>query len=74
MERVSGITFQPIRNIRFAVSHSERTDLADPGYLLPEEYRLGNRVVKGSRSESEIAARFIKRLENLSPQAKAKGA
>ena len=60
-------------NVRFAVSHSERTDLSEPAYLLPKEHQLDNVVVTGSLSENELAALFIKQKEAMSGQAKARG-
>lgn len=73
MARKSSIHFQPVTRISFAVSHSERTELSEPSYLLPEEYRLSNSVVEGSLSESEIVALFAEQKEKLSGQAKARG-
>ena len=60
-------------NVRFAVSHSERTDLSEPAYLLPKEHQLDNVVVTGSLSENELAALFIKQKEAMTGQAKARG-
>lgn len=73
-ERKSGVTFKPVTNVRFAVSHDERTDLLDAEYLLPSQYRLGNLVIPGSMSENDIADLHITRTANMSGQAKAKGA
>lgn len=73
-ERKSGVTFKNVSNVRFAVSHDERTDLLDAEYLLPRQYRLGNRVITGSMSENQMASLQIARNANMSSQAKAKGA
>lgn len=72
MTRKSSIHFKPVSNVRFAVSHAERTDLSEPEYLLPEEYRLDNVVVAGSLSENEIAALFEKEKAGMTGQAKAR--
>jgi hypothetical protein len=73
MTRKSSIHFKPVTNVRFAVSHSERTDLSEPGYLLPKEHQLDNIVVASSLSEQELAAMFIKQQEGMTGQAKARG-
>ena len=73
MPRKSSVHFKPVSNVRFAVSHSERTDLSEPAYLLPKEHQLDNVVVTGSLSENELAALFIKQKEAMSGQAKASG-
>ena len=73
MPRKSSVHFKPVSNVRFAVSHSERTDLSEPAYLLPKEHQLDNVVVTGSLSENELAALFIKQKEAMSGQAKARG-
>ena len=73
MPRKSSIHFVQVTNIQFAVSHSERTELSEPGYLLPEEHRLPNVVVDGSLSEDDLAALFIQKKEGMSGQAKARG-
>ena len=70
MPRKSSIHFKPVENVRFAVSHSERTDLSAPSYLLPKEHQLDNIVVAGSLSEDELAALFIQQKERMSRQAK----
>lgn len=74
MSRKSSIHFKPVSNVRFAVSHSERTDLSEPAYLLPKEHQLNNVVVAGSLSENELAALFIQQKEGMSRQAKTAGA
>lgn len=74
MPRKSSIHFQPVTNIRFAVSHSERTDLSEPAYLLPKKHQLPNIVVSGSLSENELAAMFIRQKEGMTRQAKTAGA
>lgn len=74
MPRKSSIHFKPVANVRFAVSHSERTDLSEPAYLLPKEHQLNNVVVAGSLSENELAALFIQQKEGMSRQAKTAGA
>lgn len=73
MLRKSSVHFQPVKNIRFAVSHSERTDLSEPAYLLPKEHQLGNVVVAGSLLENELAALFIQQKAVMTGQAKARG-
>jgi len=73
MPRKSSIHFKPVSNVRFSISHSERTDLSEPAYLLPKEYQLGNVIVPGSLSENELAARFIQQKEGMSRQAKTAG-
>ena len=73
MPRKSSVHFKPVRNVRFAVSHSERTDLSEPGYLLPKEHQLPNVVVDGSLSENDLAALFIQQKERMTGQAKARG-
>lgn len=74
MSRKSSIHFQPVSNVRFAVSHSERTDLSEPAYLLPKEHQLDNILVAGSLSENELSALFIQQKEGMSRQAKTAGA
>lgn len=74
MPRKSSIHFKPVTNVRFAVSHSERTDLSEPAYLLPKEHQLGNVVVAGSLSENELSSLFIQQKEGMSRQAKTAGA
>jgi hypothetical protein len=71
--RKSSIHFAPVTNIKFAVSHSERTELSEPGYLLPKEHQLPNILVDGSLSENELAELFIKQKECMTGQAKARG-
>lgn len=73
MPRKSSIHFKPVSNVRFAVSHSERTDLSEPAYLLPKEHQLANVVVAGSLSENDLAALFIQQKEGMTGQAKARG-
>lgn len=73
MPRKSSIHFKPVSNVRFAVSHSERTDLSEPAYLLPKEHQLSNVVVAGSLSENELAALFIQQKAGMTGQAKARG-
>jgi hypothetical protein len=73
MPRKSSIHFKPVTNVRFAASHSERTDLSEPGYLLPKEHQLDNIIIAGSMSEQELAAMFIKQQEGMTGQAKARG-
>ena len=73
MPRKSSIHFAPVTNIKFAVSHSERTELSEPGYLLPKEHQLPNIVVAGSLSETDLAELFIKQKESMTGQAKARG-
>ena len=73
MQRKSSVHFKPVTNIKFAASHSERTDLSEPAYLLPKEHQLDNVIVDGSLSENELAALFIKQKEAMTGQAKARG-
>jgi hypothetical protein len=73
MPRKSSIHFKPVSNVRFAVSHSERTDLSEPAYLLPEEHQLDNVIVSGSLSENDLAALFIQQQAGMTGQAKARG-
>lgn len=73
MTRKASIHFKPVKNVRFAVSHSERTDLSEPGYLLPKEHQLENIVVAGSLSEEELSAIFIRQKAGMTGQAKARG-
>jgi hypothetical protein len=73
MQRKSSIHFASVTNIKFAVSHSERTELSEPGYLLPKEHQLPNIVVAGSLSETDLAELFIKQKESMTGQAKARG-
>jgi len=72
MPRKSSIHFKPVSNVRFAVSHAERTDLSEPAYLLPQELRLANVVIAGSLSENEISALFEKERAGMTGQAKAR--
>lgn len=44
-ERISGLTFRPVRNARFALGHSSRSWPKEPSYLLPPAHRLPNRLV-----------------------------
>ena len=74
MARKASINFKPVANINFAISHSERTELSEPGYLLPKEHRLPNIVVAGSLSEKDLVALFLNRKESMSRQAKRAGA
>ena len=73
MSRKSSIHFKPVSNIRFAVSHSERTDLSEPAYLLPKEHQIDNIIVAGSLSENDLAALFIRQKDGMSRQAKTAG-
>jgi hypothetical protein len=73
MPRKSSVHFKPVSNVRFAVSHSERTDLSEPEYLLPKEYQLHNVIIEGSLSESELATLFIHQKLGMTGQAKARG-
>ena len=74
MARKASINFKPVANIHFAISHSERTELSEPGYLLPKEHQLPNIVVSGSLSEADLTALFMTRKESMSRQAKRAGA
>lgn len=72
-ERISGLTFKPVKNVRHAVSHAERTELCDASYLLEAEDRLANSVVFGGGRENEITELFYKREAGMSRQAKRAG-
>jgi hypothetical protein len=73
MSRKSSIHFKPVSNIRFAVSHSERTDLSEPAYLLPKEHQLANILIPDSLPENDLAALFIQQQTGMSRQAKTAG-
>jgi len=73
MTRKSSIHFQPVTNASFSVSHSERTDLSEPAYLLPKEYQLGNQIIDGSLPEVDIALMFARAKDAMTGQAKARG-
>jgi hypothetical protein len=73
MTRKASIHFQPVTNASFSVSHSERTDLSEPAYLLPKEYQLGNQVIDGSLPEVDIALMFARAKDAMTGQAKARG-
>ena len=73
MSRKSSIHFKPVSNVRFAVSHSERTDLSEPAYLLPKEYQLANILIPDSLPENDLAALFIQQQTGMSRQAKTAG-
>lgn len=70
MTRLSSIHFEPINDIRQAVSHSERTDLSEPKYLLPAKHRLPNIILPDSMSENLISEMFIKQQARMSRQAR----
>jgi hypothetical protein len=72
--RKSSIHFKSVESISFAISHAERTELTEPGYLLPQKHRLGNSVVDGSLSEAALKNVFEKRKAGLSRQARTAGA
>lgn len=69
-ERISGLTFEPVVNVRHAVSHAERTELCEASYLLNPEDRLDNCVVFGGGRENEITELFFARQAGMSRQAK----
>ena len=69
-ERISGLTFEPVMNVRHAVSHAERTELCEASYLLKPEDRLANCVVFGGGRENEITELFYAREAAMSRQAK----
>ena len=69
--RKASINFQQVHNISFAISHSERTGLSEPSYLLPEEFRLGNYIVAGSESEKDLKLIYNELQSNMTRQAKA---
>lgn len=72
-ERISGLTFEPVVNVRHAVSHAERTELCEASYLLNPEDRLDNCVVFGGGRENEITELFFARQAGMSRQAKRAG-
>lgn len=72
-ERISGLTFEPVMNVRHAVSHAERTELCEASYLLKPEDRLANCVVFGGGRENEITELFYARQAAMSRQAKRAG-
>ena len=72
-ERISGLTFESVVNIRHAVSHAERTELCEASYLLKPEDRLANCVVFGGGRENEITELFYAREAAMSRQAKRAG-
>ena len=72
MSRKSSVHFQPVSDIRFAVSHSERTDISEPAYLLPKEHKLDNIIISGSMSENELSKLYIQQKIAMSGQAKAR--
>ena len=72
-DRKSSMRFKQVANINFAISHSERTELSEPTYLLPPEHRLPNIIVEGSLSEKEVEAIFKKQKSAMTGQAKARG-
>lgn len=72
-QRISGLTFKAVRNVRHAVSHAERTELCEASYLLEAEDRLANSVVFGGGCENEITELFYKREAGMSRQAKRAG-
>ena len=72
-ERISGLTFEPVVNVRHAVSHAERTELCEASYLLKPEDRLANCVVFGGGRENEITELFYAREAAMSRQAKRAG-
>ena len=72
-DRKSSMRFKQVANINFAISHSERTELSEPTYLLPPEHRLPNIIVEGSFSEKEVEAIFKKQKSAMTGQAKARG-
>lgn len=55
--RKASINFQPVSRIEFAASHAHRTELHEPGYLLPKQHRLPNFTVDGSVSEALLVKR-----------------
>ena len=71
--RKSSIHFVQVENIHFSISHSERTELSEPKYLLPKEHRLPNIIVAGSLSENNLAALFVQQKVRMTGQAKARG-
>lgn len=70
-ERISGLTFKPVRNARFALGHASRSWPKEPRYLLPPAYRLPNRLVYEAMPEPVAAALFATRKAARSRQAKA---
>lgn len=70
-ERISGLTFKPVRNARFALGHASRSWPKEPRYLLPAPHRLPNQLVYEAVPEPVAVALFAKRKAARSRQAKA---
>lgn len=70
-ERISGLTFKPVRNARFALGHASRSWPQEPRYLLPPAHRLPNRLVYEAVPEPAAVALFATRKAARSRQAKA---
>lgn len=70
-ERISGLTFKPVRNARFALGHASRSWPKEPSYLLPPAHRLPNRLVYEAVPEPAAVALFATRKAARSRQAKA---
>jgi hypothetical protein len=68
-DKKASIHFQPVTNASFSVSHSERTDLSEPAYLLPKS--TSNQVIDGSLPEVDIALMFARAKDAMTGQAKA---
>lgn len=70
--RKSCVNFQQVQNIEFAASHAHRTELHEPKYLLPREFRQSNFTVDGSCSQETLESRFHERKAQMTGQAKAR--
>lgn len=71
-ERKASINFMAVQNMRFAASHANRSELVEPGYLLPEEVRLKNFHVSGYMNEKQLVAEFDRLQSQRTGQAKAR--
>lgn len=69
--RLASVHIEKITNVRHAVSHSARTELSAPSYLLPKKFRKGNTVHPASLSEDAISALHDEKMINRSGKAKA---
>lgn len=71
-ERKASINLKPVKNMRFAASHANRTELVEPSYLLPEEARMNNFHVPGYMNEKQLVEAFRSLQANRTGQAKAR--
>lgn len=70
-KRISGLTFKPVRNARFALGHASRSWPKEPSYLLPPAHRLPNAVTYEAMPESAAVDLFARRKAARTRQAKA---